>query len=556
MDSFDQRVKSFQAGLVTTQANINRLQEKEKNLATFDQRADGLEKRVTGLAEQAAELEKQQTDLETLRERLVQVDELTTRTGYQFETLEKSRGELEAVRAEITEFHQTRGEVAKMVAALAADKETFEGFLVRTDEFRRQIPVLDSKMDAITSKLGVVEEGGQKVAAVVAVAADLDRQMTHIGGHQQLVEKTEARLNTLHELTTGVDAQMQEQLSRRAEIESLKSLCDGLAIQAIDVRQQADGIASTQQKLLPLTTQVSDLKRQVDKTGALFLEVKQDEETIRTQEKRLAELLEQGRQAADTAEERVRQVQELTTELHTGSTMKDELSAELSRVQARQREVTEQTQLTEDQVHRVEEQMKRLDQRRSQVAFADKKLVAFEGRLGEFSVMSSEVDRQIQALESRQTLVGSVKREVDEVQQISGKSKADLQHVVEHRGEVDALRARVEEALRGIGETEDRVGVIEAKRKVVDDVHRKTNAIVHLLEDVRVNLEMVSEQKAVIDHVVENVATLDETLRAAQATQRSLRVERELAERIERGIKSLRTKIGTTDTRDEEEQTA
>jgi len=128
--------------------------------------------------------------------------------------------------------------------------------------------------------------------------------------------------------------------------------------------------------------------------------------------------------------------------------------------------------------------------------------------------------------------------------------------VVEHRGEVDALRDRVEEALRGIGETEDRIGVIEAKRKVVDDVHRKTNAIVHLLEDVRVNLEMVSEQKAVIDHVVENVATLDETLRAAQATQRSLRVERELAERIERGIKSLRTKIGTIDTRDEEEQTA
>jgi len=142
------------------------------------------------------------------------------------------------------------------------------------------------------------------------------------------------------------------------------------------------------------------------------------------------------------------------------------------------------------------------------------------------------------------------------VQQISAKIKADLQHVVEHRGEVDALRARVEEALRGIGETEDRIGVIETRRKVVDDVHRKTNAIVHLLEDVSVNLEMVSEQKAVIDHVVEKVATLDETLRAAQATQRSFRVERELAERIERGIKSLRTKIGTTDTSDEEEQTA
>ena len=127
--------------------------------------------------------------------------------------------------------------------------------------------------------------------------------------------------------------------------------------------------------------------------------------------------------------------------------------------------------------------------------------------------------------------------------------------MVEHRGEVDALRTRVEEALRGIGETEGRIEVIETRRKVVDDVHRKTNVIVHLLEDVRVNLEMVSEQKAVLDHVVENVATLDETLRAAQSTQRSLRVERELAERIERGIKRLRTKIGSTAPTDDDDPT-
>ena len=53
--------------------------------------------------------------------------------------------------------------------------------------------------------------------------------------------------------------------------------------------------------------------------------------------------------------------------------------------------------------------------------------------------------------------------------------------------------------------------------------------------------------------MVEKVATLDQTLRSAQATQRSLPVEWEL---VERCIKSLRTKIGITDTNDEEEQTA
>ena len=98
--------------------------------------------------------------------------------------------------------------------------------------------------------------------------------------------------------------------------------------------------------------------------------------------------------------------------------------------------------------------------------------------------------------------------------------------------------------MTGIAETEERIAIVEARRKVVDDVQRKTNVIVNVLEDVRVNLEMVSEQRVMIDHVVENVATLDETLREAQATLKRLRIERELAERIERGIKNMRSKTG------------
>ncbi len=71
--------------------------------------------------------------------------------------------------------------------------------------------------------------------------------------------------------------------------------------------------------------------------------------------------------------------------------------------------------------------------------------------------------------------------------------------------------------------------------------------------ETAVQLHQVTQAKPSFE---QDIATLDETLRAAQATQRSLRVERELAERIERGIKSLRTKIGSTNTTDEEEQTA
>ena len=161
------------------------------------------------------------------------------------------------------------------------------------------------------------------------------------------------------------------------------------------------------------------------------------------------------------------------------------------------------------------------------------------------SALSADVDRKTEAVESRQTFVGAVKAEVEEVQQISARSKADLQYVVKNGSKVDALRVRVDEALAGITESEERIAVIEGRRKAVDDVQRKTDVIVHVLEDVRVNLEMVSEQKVMIDHGIEHVAALDETLREAQATLKRLRVERELAERIDRGIKNLRTRIGS-----------
>ena len=79
----------------------------------------------------------------------------------------------------------------------------------------------------------------------------------------------------------------------------------------------------------------------------------------------------------------------------------------------------------------------------------------------------------------------------------------------------------------------------------------KANAIVHVLDDVRINLETLGEQKAVIDHVAEKVAQLEFMLQEARNTLRTLQHERELAERIEQGIKQLRSKTMKTRADDE-----
>ena len=82
---------------------------------------------------------------------------------------------------------------------------------------------------------------------------------------------------------------------------------------------------------------------------------------------------------------------------------------------------------------------------------------------------------------------------------------------------------------------------------MVDEAQTKTSLISNLLEDVRVNLETLGEQKTVIDHVGEKLARMEFAMQEAQNTLQTLRHERELAERIESSIKQLRSRTAAKD---------
>ena len=100
----------------------------------------------------------------------------------------------------------------------------------------------------------------------------------------------------------------------------------------------------------------------------------------------------------------------------------------------------------------------------------------------------------------------------------------------------------MDEVLSRIGQTEEKISLIESRKKLVDEVEAKTNMMGNLLGDVRINLETLGEQKAMVDHVAEKLVRLDFVLQEAGNTLRALQHERELAERIEQAIKQLRAR--------------
>ena len=133
-------------------------------------------------------------------------------------------------------------------------------------------------------------------------------------------------------------------------------------------------MAALQSKVLPMSNKLTMLQDRLEKAGARFKEVQRDEAVITEQTVRLSELVDESRSLGVDTSERMKQIQALAEELSRSSAAKDELLAELARVQARQRDAVAQAEAAEDQLKRAEAMYKSLEQRRTQLAFSEKKM--------------------------------------------------------------------------------------------------------------------------------------------------------------------------------------
>jgi t-SNARE complex subunit (syntaxin) len=98
--------------------------------------------------------------------------------------------------------------------------------------------------------------------------------------------------------------------------------------------------------------------------------------------------------------------------------------------------------------------------------------------------------------------------------------------------------------LADLAELSAKTADVEARAAIVNDVRRKADAVFCLLDDMRVTLDSVSEQKAMVDHVAEQLVRLDDSIAEARGTTKALQAERKLAQRIVENVRSVHARAG------------
>jgi chromosome segregation ATPase len=552
--AFDERMKSLAAALAETEGRVQDVLAKDEALLAMEKRAAGLGKIFGELRAETEELARRQSALDALTEQLGLVEALGRRTAAQQDNLLKAQGDLQAMRGQLEQLQQAFGEASRTRASLAEDRSALEAFAERMGALIGRTPEIEDRLAALLGKMTALEEGNRAVRQLADDTAELGAAVERVGARMKLVERVDERVSSLLSTTTEVERKLAEQTASRAEMDALAQVCESLTSQIGLARQQLDDVAAQQGRLLPLAAEVKRLEGMLGDSQRALAAMKKDEAAAAEQHSRLAERIEHGlRQAADTAL-RLQEVQALGGELAQVSGLGHQVMEQLAQVQSRQRETLAQVSLTEDQLQRAEAMSRQLEQRRTLLAHSEKSLASVESRLADLDRHAEGLDRKIRSLAEREALVQAVKAEVDGIRQISGRSKADLQFVAEHRGEVADLRGKVDDLLARLGDTDDKIVLIESWRKKVEEVQVSAHSMTSLLGDMQGTIESLSEQRVVIEDVGEKLARLEFTVQEAQGmlsrldgsaqeahiTLRTLQRERDVADKVEKSLRLLR----------------
>ena len=427
------------------------LDAKTAGVAKLQQDADALARRFETLTTQSEQLVDKQTALESLHERLTIVDDLAKQTSFRYDSLRQSRADLETLRRDVHELHKSTQEASQLRDRLAADRTALEAFGTRMAGFRAQVPLIESEMAHLLERLAQMDAATKQATRLESMAMQLDVQATRLATRQPFVESLDARLNALHLVSLDVDRRMTEQLARRAELEAVRAVADGVIAQMSDAQHKLDVVTARQQDIQPFDDRLQSMREELDATAEQFRAVRQDEAAIAQQRSRLEALLEENRALSARTDQKLAEVQALSDSLERSVTVRNELLAELSGIEKRQRDVVAQIEATGTQMKQVEGLVRTVDERRGQMTVTEMKLSSVEQRLGALDAATQAIDDKMRGLAERDAMVTAVRQSVDAINAVSAKSRADLEYVTTHRQDVAAIRERLDTLLATAG---------------------------------------------------------------------------------------------------------
>ena len=541
-DAHEQRIADLRGALDGADRKLDAVLSRQEAVSALERKAEALEQTVGQLSTELGELSRRRAEVDALAERLARVDATARDVEARQARVESGRHQLEELRAELESVHASRAAAASLCTRLNADRAALEATSANIARFAVDAPAIENQLEAVLEKLRLLGDADQIAESTRETITELEATLARSSEKVQFVQRVEQRLHELHKLNTEVGRRLDEQLARRADLDSIRNRTEEISAHISDAHQKLATIGAEQEKVTAMLESAAALGREIEHLETRIDGLRRSDADLAEQEQRLDAVVAASRDHHAAVGERITQLEALAEELNRGSLLKNELIADLTRVQAEHQETAARLTATEEQLKHLCALRQHLDDRQSALIAAEQRMAAFEVQAEHLARLTADTDVKLQAIAGREVMVAAIRAEVDQVRDVAAAAKRDVDAIVERREELQSLRTRLDMLVQALGDTDERLATIEERRALVEEVQSRTEMIANLLEDVGANLDMVAAQKAQIEYVSDQVARLEFSMQQSQNTIRALHHERERAERVEEAIRQLRTR--------------
>jgi chromosome segregation ATPase len=332
-----------------------------------------------------------------------------------------------------------------------------------------------------------------------------------------------------------VHERIEQQLARQGDVDALAATCDQVDLRVGELQQRLETVTGKQQTLGALGERIDQLSSDIGRIAERHHAARQDEGALQEQEVRLSTLVAESRSLGAELAGRATVLRTLNDDLNRAFDVKRDIVDELAQVRHRQDEVASVFAQTEEHKRQLEQTLENIRHRAEQAIFAEQRVAGIEGRFGQLDRLVAQLDDRMRQVTERGRVVDGVRQEVGTIHQIAERARSDMAGVAAQHADVVALKHLVDRLLGRVDEAKRGLALVDTRRLQIEEVLRRTEGIAEVVEDVRLKLDLVSEQRTIVDHAIHELARLDGLIVEARAAERSLQRERQLAERIKRG---------------------
>ena len=392
---------------------------------------------------------------------------------------------------------------------------------------------LDTVRESMADLQGRVKVIDDAQPTIVSVARDVERVLKDtatVASHRQFLTDVQGRLAELAALAALLDERTK---AFRSRLDVAEGRFVSVARQADDTEQlanlvakfsrtvsEADGrVAQLVQTVGSLETRTQGLEGVPERVRLLRVELEQRQvalDVASAQLERTATLREEAAEAVQRLDERLRSLHAMLTDLEARGKRLDAVSAEL-------------------------------DEHAGRLVTVQRGFAEFESHLGTWETTQADIRHSLDQLESRRATVDVLRANVTQMFELAERTADDLSAAVAAQREIRESRAVLEDLLERLHAADEASAALDLHREEIDKAEARLARAQALLFDIQSSLETLNNQKAMLDHVIEQAGALTFQIQQAEVLIDRLRKERDITNAVrtsleDAGVRPTRSK--------------